>query len=108
LITNHYSDGKAHTNREPVTGPVQSPALFGEMWELQNYHPLNQDSKHSFKYVEIRNGKRPLGRPRHRLEDNIKVDLQKVGCVGLDWIKLVQVRDRCWTLVKAVMNLQVP
>jgi hypothetical protein len=52
-------------------------------------------------------GKRPLGRPRHRWEDNIK-DLQEVGCWGMDWIKLAQDRDRWWALVNVVMNLQVP
>jgi hypothetical protein len=39
-------------------------------------------------------GKRLLGRPRHRWEDNIKVDLQEVGCGGMDWIELAQDRDR--------------
>jgi hypothetical protein len=46
-------------------------------------------------------GKRPLGRPRHRWEDNIKMDLQAVGCGGIDWIELAQYRDRCWTLANA-------
>ena len=41
-------------------------------------------------------------------EDNIKMDLQEVGCGGMDWIKLAQVRDRWWALVTVVMNLQVP
>ena len=53
-------------------------------------------------------GKRPLGRPRLRWEDNIKMDLQEVGCGGMDWIELVQDRDRWRALVKAVMNLRVP
>ena len=52
-------------------------------------------------------GKRPLGRPRHRWEDNIKKDLQKVGCGGMEWFKLAQDRDRWRTLVNAVTNLQV-
>ena len=39
-------------------------------------------------------GKRPLGRPRHRWQDNITMDLQKVGCGGMDWIDLAQDRDR--------------
>ena len=52
--------------------------------------------------------KRPLGRPRCRWEDNIKMDLQAVGCGGVDWIELVQDRDRWKALVNAVMNLRVP
>jgi len=52
-------------------------------------------------------GKRPLGRLRHRCGDNIKMDLQEVGCGGMDWIELAQDRDRWWALVYAVMNLQV-
>ena len=53
-------------------------------------------------------GKRPLGRPRHRWEDNIKMDLLEVGCGGKGWIELAQDRDRWLALVNAVMNLQVP
>jgi hypothetical protein len=52
--------------------------------------------------------KRPLGRPRCRWEDNIKMDLQEVGCGGMDWIELDQDRDRWRALVNAVMNLWVP
>jgi len=52
-------------------------------------------------------GKRPLGRPRHRWEDDIKMDLQEVGCGGRDWIKLAQDRDRWRALLNAVMNLPV-
>jgi hypothetical protein len=47
------------------------------------------------------------GRPRHRWEDNIKMDLQEVGRGGIDWIELAQDRDRWWPLVNAVMNLRV-
>ena len=50
-------------------------------------------------------GKRSLGRPRHRWEDNIKMDLHEVGCGGMDWIELAQDRDRWRALVNAVMNL---
>ena len=53
-------------------------------------------------------GKRPLGRPRHRWEDNIKMDLQDVGCEGMDWTELAQDRDRCRPLVNAVVSLRVP
>jgi len=52
--------------------------------------------------------KRPLGRPRCRWEDNIKMDLLEVGCGGMDWIELAQDRDRWWAVVNAVLNLQVP
>ena len=53
-------------------------------------------------------GRRPLGRPRHRWVDNIRVDFQEVGRGCLDWIGLVQDRDGLRTLVSAVMNLRVP
>jgi hypothetical protein len=52
-------------------------------------------------------GKKPLGRPMRRLEDNIKMD-QEVGWEGIDWIDLAQDRDMGRALVNAVMNLQVP
>jgi hypothetical protein len=51
---------------------------------------------------------RPLGRPRRRWEDNIRMDLQEVGCGCVDWIGLAQDRDRWRALVSAVMNLRVP
>jgi len=53
-------------------------------------------------------GKRPLGRPRRSWEDNVKMDLQELEFVGMDWIELAQDRDRWRTLVSAVMNLRVP
>ena len=53
-------------------------------------------------------GRRPMGRPRRRWADNIRMDLQEVGCVYRDWIRLAQDRDMWWTLVSAVMNLRVP
>jgi hypothetical protein len=52
-------------------------------------------------------GKRPMGRPRRRWEDNIKMDLQEFGGSG-DWMELAQDRDRWRTLVNTVMNLRVP
>jgi len=53
-------------------------------------------------------GKRPLGSPRHRWEDNIMMDLQKMGCGGMDWMELAQDRDRWQAFVNVVMNFQVP
>ena len=53
-------------------------------------------------------GKRPLGRPRPRWVDNIRMDLQEVRCRYMDWIGLAQDRDRWQTLVSAVMDLRVP
>jgi hypothetical protein len=53
-------------------------------------------------------GNRPLGRPRRRWEDNIKMDLQEVGSGGMDWIEMAQDRDRWRALVNAVRNLGVP
>jgi hypothetical protein len=53
-------------------------------------------------------GKRPLGRPRRRRDDNISMDLQEVGYWCVDWIGLAQDRDRWWVLVSAVMNLRIP
>jgi hypothetical protein len=73
---------------------------------------------HAARMVERRNayrilvgkpeGKRPLGRPRHRWVDNIKMDLREVGWDGRDWIDLAQDRDRWRAYVNAVMNLRVP
>jgi len=53
-------------------------------------------------------GRRPLGRPRHRWVDNIRTDLQEVRCGDMDWIGMAQDRDRWRTLVIAVLSLRVP
>ena len=53
-------------------------------------------------------GRRPLGKPRRRWVDNMRMDLQEVGCGYMDWIGLAQDRDRWRKLVTAVMNLRVP
>ena len=53
-------------------------------------------------------GKRPLGGPRHRWEDNIKKDIQEVGYGGMDWIEMVQNSDRWRALVSTVMNFRLP
>jgi len=53
-------------------------------------------------------GKRQLGRSKHRWEDNKKMAVQEVGCWGIEWMELGQVRDRWRAHVNAVMNLRVP
>jgi hypothetical protein len=53
-------------------------------------------------------GRRPLGRPRRRCVDNIKIDLREIGWDGVDWVDLVQDRDHWRALVNTVMNLRVP
>jgi hypothetical protein len=53
-------------------------------------------------------GNRPLGRPRHSWEDNTKMELQEIGCEGMDWIELAQDRDRWRALVNALMNIRAP
>jgi hypothetical protein len=52
-------------------------------------------------------GKRPLGRPRSRWEDEVRMDLREIGLGGVDWIRLVQDRDRWRAVMSAVMNLRV-
>ena len=52
--------------------------------------------------------KRPFGKPKRRWEDNIKMDLQEFGWVGMHWIDLAHDRGRWWVIVNVVMNLRVP
>jgi len=59
-------------------------------------------------FLEKPEGRRPLGRPRRRWVDNIRMDLQDVGCGYMDWIGLAQDTDKWRKLVSAVMNLRVP
>jgi hypothetical protein len=53
-------------------------------------------------------GRRPLGRPKCRRDDDIKIDLKAVACDGGEWIQMTQGKDEWWTVVKTVMNLWVP
>jgi hypothetical protein len=72
---------------------------------LQSYWPPWPGTiKHVF-LIEV---KRPLGRPRRRWVDNIKMDLRGIGWDGMDWINLAQDRDQWRALVNTVMNLLVP
>ena len=73
--------------------------LFAHMEERRGVHKV---------LVGKPEGKRPLGRPRRRWEDNTKMDLQKVGRGCGDWMELAQDRDRLRALVSTVMNFRVP
>jgi hypothetical protein len=53
-------------------------------------------------------GERPFGRPRHRWENNIGMDLKTTGCDVISWIHLPQIREQWWTLMNTIMNLQIP
>jgi hypothetical protein len=81
-------------------------------WRIMRWvwHVARMDEERGVYRVLVgkQEGKRPLGRPRRRWVDNIRMDLQEVGCWYVDWIGLAQDRDRWRTLVSAVMNLRVP
>jgi hypothetical protein len=68
---------------------------------------MGEDRKVYKVFVGKPEGKRPLGRPRRRWEDRIRMDLREIGFRGVDWIRLAQDRDRCRAVVSAVMNLRV-
>jgi hypothetical protein len=68
------------------------------MGEMRNAHKM---------LVGKPEGKRPLGKPRRRWEDNIRMDLSEIGWEGVDWIHLPQDTDQWWALVNTVMNLRV-
>ena len=73
-------------------------------------HVAHMGEKRGVYWVSVgkTEGKRPLGTPRHRWEDNIKMGLQEVGSGDMDWIELAQDRERWRALVNAVMNLRFP
>jgi hypothetical protein len=62
---------------------------------------------HPFNTIQYNTGKRPLGRPRHRWEDNIRMDLKEIGINTRNWVDSAQDRDYWRTLVKAALNLRV-
>ena len=78
------------------------------MWWVGHVARMGQRSDVYRVLVGKPEGTSPLGRPRRRWEDNIKMDLQEVGCVGMDWIELAQGKDRWRAFVNLVMNLRVP
>jgi len=72
------------------------------------YHLWGRGEAYTGVLVRKPEGKRPLRRRRRRWEDNIKMDLQEVGCGGMAWMELAQDRDRRRALVNAVMKLRIP
>jgi hypothetical protein len=68
-----------------------------------------REKRNGYRILEEKlEGKTPLGRPRRRWEDNIKIDLREIGWDGIDWIDVAQDRDKWRALVNTVMNLRVP
>jgi hypothetical protein len=67
-----------------------------------------EDEKCIKRFGQKTEGKRPLRRPRHKWEDNIRIDLREIGWEGVDWMHLVQDRDQCRAVVNTVINLGVP
>jgi hypothetical protein len=69
---------------------------------------MREEEKYTQGFGGKREGKRPLGRPMRRWEDNIKMDIQEVGCGGMDWFEVAEDMDSWRAVVITVMNLQVP
>jgi hypothetical protein len=86
------------------------PPTHAHVYETQwlCYFRINQSTNIDCVLLSKPEGKRPLGKPRHRWEDNIKIDLKEVGGSYGDWMELAQDRDRWWALVGMVRNLRVP
>jgi len=87
-----------------IVGVIKSRRMS---W-AEHVAPVGGEERHTQGFGSETRGKEPLGRPRHRWEDNIKMDLQEVGYGGMDWVELAQDRERWQALVNVVMNLQVP
>jgi len=99
-------------HNEELNAPYSSPNIWVIKLRRMRYvgHVAHMGERRGIYRILVGKpgGKRPLGSPRHRWEDNIKMDFQEVGCGGMDWIELAQDRYRWWARVNAVLNLQVP
>ena len=94
-----------------IRRPIESCASFfiSRRMRWTEHVARTGDSKGAYRVlVGKTKGKRPLGRPRSRWDDNIKMDLREVGCGVMDWKELAQDGDRWRTLVNMVMNLRAP
>jgi hypothetical protein len=90
--------------RDEVTGGWRK--LHNEGGEMGRACSTNGEKRNVYTIlVENPKRKRPLGRSRCRWVDNVKMDLRRIGCVGMDWIDLVQDSDQWWAFVNTVMNL---
>jgi len=70
---------------------------------------MYEESRGAYKILVVKpKGKRTLGRPRRRWEDNINMDLQELGCGGMNWLHLVEDRNMWRAVVSAVMNFRLP
>jgi hypothetical protein len=70
---------------------------------------MNEEERNAYRILVGKpEGKRPLGRPRCRWANNIKMDLREIGWDGMDWINMAQDRDQWGALVNTVMNLRIP
>ena len=99
----------AETKREPASSPNTMRVLKSRRMRWAGHVARMGEERGMYRVlVEKPERKSPLGRPRRRWEDNIRLDLQEMGCGYMDWIGLAQDRDKWRSLVSAIMNLRVP